>query len=148
MKDSSATIRPVFALAYRWNDDEIAEEALGVSFDEGARLFNAGEYYACHDVLESLWNNALDPQRSILHGILQCSVGLYHLLHQVYISFIQYLYVPTESRFVAVFLAKLLKFPTDCKVVKPGLLFKQIIEFALVILTAYGEDVGWSICML
>ncbi|CAM6118996.1 unnamed protein product [Calypogeia fissa] len=82
VKDRNIPIGPVVALAYRWNDDEIEQEALGVSFQEGVRLFNAGEYYECHDVLESLWNNAHDPQRNILHGILQCSVGLYHLLHQ------------------------------------------------------------------
>ncbi|BBN03657.1 uncharacterized protein MPTK1_2g25240 [Marchantia polymorpha subsp. ruderalis] len=72
----------IIAFAWRWNDEEIAEDALGVSFHEGVKLFNAGEYYQCHDVLESLWNDAREPQRSILHGILQCAVGLYHLLHQ------------------------------------------------------------------
>ncbi|KAL2645202.1 hypothetical protein R1flu_012789 [Riccia fluitans] len=78
----SGRCRRVTTSAWRWNDEEIAEDALGVSFKEGVKLFNAGEYYQCHDVLESLWNDATEPQRSILHGILQCAVGLYHLLHQ------------------------------------------------------------------
>jgi len=52
------------------------------TFAEGVTHFNAGDYYECHDILEGLWNNAPEPQRSILHGILQCAVGLYHLLNQ------------------------------------------------------------------
>lgn len=68
--------------AWRWDDEEIVADAQA-TFAEGVTLFNAGEYYECHDVLEGLWNNAAEPQRSILHGILQCAVGLYHLLNQV-----------------------------------------------------------------
>lgn len=68
---------------WRWDDEEIAAESSQLSFAQGVEHFNAGEYYECHDVMEGLWNNALEPQRSILHGILQCSVGLHHLLHQV-----------------------------------------------------------------
>jgi hypothetical protein len=68
--------------AWRWDDDEILADAQA-TFAEGVTLFNAGEYYECHDILEGLWNNAPEPQRSVLHGILQCAVGLYHLLNQV-----------------------------------------------------------------
>lgn len=68
---------------WRWDDEEIAAESSQLSFAQGVEHFNAGEYYECHDVMEGLWNNAPEPQRSILHGILQCSVGLHHLLHQV-----------------------------------------------------------------
>jgi hypothetical protein len=67
---------------WRWDDEEIAAESSQLSFAQGVEHFNAGEYYECHDVMEGLWNNAPEPQRSILHGILQCSVGLHHLLHQ------------------------------------------------------------------
>lgn len=71
----------MYRQAYRWDDEEI-EAGSQVTFAEGVTLFNAGDYYECHDVLEGLWNNAPEPQRSILHGILQCAVGLYHLLNQ------------------------------------------------------------------
>ncbi|KAG0564719.1 hypothetical protein KC19_8G133800 [Ceratodon purpureus] len=67
--------------AWRWDDEEIVADSQA-TFAEGVTLFNAGEYYECHDVLEGLWNNAPEPQRSVLHGILQCAVGLYHLLNQ------------------------------------------------------------------
>eukprot|EP00271_Cylindrocystis_brebissonii_P015843 TRINITY_DN38893_c0_g1_i1.p1 TRINITY_DN38893_c0_g1~~TRINITY_DN38893_c0_g1_i1.p1 ORF type:complete len:213 (-),score=25.14 TRINITY_DN38893_c0_g1_i1:158-796(-) len=78
--------RSVFVRSWRWDDDEIASlaEARNGRFDgfsAGVALFNAGEYYACHDALEELWHGANEPQRGILHGILQCSVGLYHLLN-------------------------------------------------------------------
>lgn len=68
--------------AWRWDDEEIVADSQA-TFAEGVTLFNAGEYYECHDILEGLWNNAPEPQRSVLHGILQCAVGLYHLLNQV-----------------------------------------------------------------
>lgn len=73
----------VLVRAWRWSDDDVAAPGSEATFAEGVELFNAGEYYACHDVLEGLWNDSPEPRRSILHGILQCAVGLYHLLHQV-----------------------------------------------------------------
>ena len=70
--------------SYRWSDDDLpSDDAPGVSFAEGVSLFNSGQYYECHDVLEELWHSSSEPRRSILHGILQCSVALYHLLNQV-----------------------------------------------------------------
>ncbi|KAK2416385.1 hypothetical protein P8452_61305 [Trifolium repens] len=60
-------------------EDEDEEEH---SFDEAVTLFNGGEYYKCHDYLESLWHNAEDPSRTLIHGILQCAVGFHHLFNQ------------------------------------------------------------------
>lgn len=75
--------RHVLSARWRWGDDEDSEsEDSDVSFEHGVGLFNRGEYYKCHDVLENLWNSSQEPKRSVLHGILQCSVGLYHLLNQ------------------------------------------------------------------
>lgn len=39
--------------------------------------FNAGEYYECHDLLEEIWME--DKSDKFLQGLLQLSVGLYHL---------------------------------------------------------------------
>lgn len=39
--------------------------------------FNAGEYYDCHDILEEIWME--DKSDKFLQGLLQLSVGLYHL---------------------------------------------------------------------
>eukprot|EP00249_Psilotum_nudum_P017580 c26396_g1_i4 orf=112-948(+) len=81
--------RPAFPVAvrsrWRWDDDDDEEVALAdrdADFGVGVEFFNRGDYYQCHDVLERLWNKAQEPQRTLLHGILQCSVGLYHLLNQ------------------------------------------------------------------
>jgi predicted metal-dependent hydrolase len=46
---------------------------------EGIRLFNAGEYFECHEVLESIWRAERDPVRYLYQGILQVGVGLHHL---------------------------------------------------------------------
>ncbi|KAH6818628.1 DUF309 domain protein [Perilla frutescens var. frutescens] len=52
------------------------------SFDEAVSLFNARDYYKCHDVLEEVWNNSQEPTRTLVHGILQCAVGFHHLFNQ------------------------------------------------------------------
>ncbi|MFM9156930.1 MAG: DUF309 domain-containing protein [Dolichospermum sp.] len=41
--------------------------------------FNAGEFYACHDILEAIWIDSLEPDKTFYQGILQIAVGLYHL---------------------------------------------------------------------
>jgi hypothetical protein len=46
---------------------------------EGIRLFNAGEYYECHEVLEDIWREERDAIRYLYQGILQIGVGLHHL---------------------------------------------------------------------
>ena len=92
---------PNLASSYRWDDDGDDDEDDGYGdgdtgddgesrsnrerggFDHGVWLFNGGQYYKCHDVLESMWHTSPEPQRTVLHAILQCSVGLYHLLNQV-----------------------------------------------------------------
>jgi uncharacterized protein len=41
--------------------------------------FNQGEFYACHDTLEALWMEAMEPEKTFYQGILQIAVALYHL---------------------------------------------------------------------
>lgn len=48
-------------------------------FGEAIRLFNAGEWYACHDGLEELWHETAGPLRPVLQGLLQLAVGQLHL---------------------------------------------------------------------
>ncbi|MEB3288513.1 MAG: DUF309 domain-containing protein [Leptolyngbya sp.] len=57
-------------------DSEPSSEA---SLAAGITLFNQGEYYACHDVLEALWMTADTLEKPFYQGILQIAVGLYHL---------------------------------------------------------------------
>lgn len=46
---------------------------------EAIRLFNAGEWYACHDGFEDLWHETAGPARPVLQGILQLAVAQLHL---------------------------------------------------------------------
>lgn len=45
---------------------------------EGVALFNAGEFYRQHDVLEQLWMEDLRPVRDLYQGILQVGVAFHH----------------------------------------------------------------------
>lgn len=52
-----------------------------VAFQTAIAQFNAREFYACHDTLEALWIEAMEPRRKFYQGILQIAVGYYHLLN-------------------------------------------------------------------
>jgi predicted metal-dependent hydrolase len=45
---------------------------------EGVRLFNAREFFACHDVLEELWTDTLGPERTFYQGLIHAAVSLFH----------------------------------------------------------------------
>ena len=58
------------------------EEALLIAdprLQQSIELFNAGDWYACHDGFEELWHETLGPMRTVLQGILQIAVGQLHL---------------------------------------------------------------------
>ncbi|HYW48562.1 MAG TPA: DUF309 domain-containing protein [Bryobacteraceae bacterium] len=44
----------------------------------GLRLFNEGEFFACHEVLEEAWTVERGPRRLFLQAIIHVAVGLYH----------------------------------------------------------------------
>ncbi len=46
---------------------------------QGINEFNTGEYYACHDTLEALWMEAIEPDKKFYQGVLQIAVACYHL---------------------------------------------------------------------
>jgi len=46
--------------------------------DQAIDLFNAGEWYACHDGFEELWHETQGPMRPVLQGILQIAVAQLH----------------------------------------------------------------------
>jgi uncharacterized protein len=54
-------------------------EQVDPAFWEGVEQFNQQEFYACHDTLEAIWMEAMEPQRTFYQGILQIAVALYHL---------------------------------------------------------------------
>ena len=45
----------------------------------GVRQLNEGEFYSCHDTLEALWFEMIEPEKSLYQGILQIAVACYHL---------------------------------------------------------------------
>lgn len=59
---------------------DFEERALSVDprFHAAIELFNAGEWYACHDGLEELWHETSGAMRPVLQGILQIAVGQLH----------------------------------------------------------------------
>lgn len=46
---------------------------------EGVALFNRGEFFECHEALETLWREERDPVRFLYQGILQVGVAFHHL---------------------------------------------------------------------
>jgi hypothetical protein len=45
---------------------------------EGVRLFNAEEFFECHDVLEELWSEVIGDEKKFYQGLIQASVALFH----------------------------------------------------------------------
>jgi uncharacterized protein len=54
-------------------------EAIPLEFWQGVEQFNNGQFYACHDILEALWIDSIEPEKTFYQGVLQIAVGLYHL---------------------------------------------------------------------
>jgi uncharacterized protein len=41
--------------------------------------FNSGKFFECHDTLEEVWQGIRGPARDFFQGLIQVSVGFYHL---------------------------------------------------------------------
>src|SRR5512146_328901 len=52
----------------------------------GLELFNRGEYFEAHEVLEAAWRAEQGPVRELYRGILQIAVAYYHLLRGNYVG--------------------------------------------------------------
>ena len=44
----------------------------------GIELFNAREFYECHEVLEDLWRPTQGVERFFLQAVIHLAVGFYH----------------------------------------------------------------------
>ena len=53
------------------------EERRGL--EKGIEEFNRGFFFECHDSLEEVWAGLRGPARDFFQGLIQISVGLYHL---------------------------------------------------------------------
>ncbi|MBI3076356.1 MAG: DUF309 domain-containing protein [Deltaproteobacteria bacterium] len=51
---------------------------------EGIRLFNARDFFECHEVLEELWRSESGEPRAFYQGLIQLAVGFYHLVNGNY----------------------------------------------------------------
>ncbi len=59
---------------------ERCREAAPPLLAQAAAQFNAGQFYACHETLEVLWQAETGPLRELYQGILQVGVGCHHAL--------------------------------------------------------------------
>jgi len=62
--------------------ESVASELMPPEFWAGVEQFNRQEFYACHDTLEALWMEAVEPEKTFYQGILQIAVAFYHLGNQ------------------------------------------------------------------
>ncbi len=53
---------------------------------KGIQEFNDGDYFECHETLEDIWMIEVGPDRSFYQGLLQLSVGCFHLLNGNYVG--------------------------------------------------------------
>ncbi|HZS10245.1 MAG TPA: DUF309 domain-containing protein [Blastocatellia bacterium] len=44
----------------------------------GIELFNRGEYFECHEVLEEIWLTAGGQEKDFLHALIQVAAALHH----------------------------------------------------------------------
>ncbi len=52
--------------------------------EEGVNLFNDLDFFAAHDFFEAMWIEADSKDRLFFQGMVQISVGGYHLLNKNY----------------------------------------------------------------
>ncbi len=53
---------------------------------KGIQEFNDGHYFECHETLEDVWMIEVGPDRPFYQGLLQLSVGCFHLLNRNYVG--------------------------------------------------------------
>jgi predicted metal-dependent hydrolase len=46
---------------------------------QGIDLFNRGEFFECHEVLEEVWTPERGPRRLFLQAVIHLAVGFHHL---------------------------------------------------------------------
>src|SRR5574341_608342 len=51
---------------------------LPVQYLRGIELFNAGEFFECHEAWEEIWLKAEGAERELLHALIQSAVALHH----------------------------------------------------------------------
>jgi predicted metal-dependent hydrolase len=49
-----------------------------VLYQRGIVMFNRGEFYDAHEVLEDVWRASVDPEKKFLQALIQTAVALHH----------------------------------------------------------------------
>lgn len=47
----------------------------------GVELFNARDFFECHDVFEEYWNELRGSEKLSIQGLIQTAVGCYHAMN-------------------------------------------------------------------
>lgn len=47
-------------------------------FERGRSLFNAGDFFACHEVWEELWLRSAGAEKHFYQGLIQAAVAILH----------------------------------------------------------------------
>lgn len=48
-------------------------------FEKGVALFNSRDFFDCHDVIEEIWLERREKDRTFFQGVIHVAVGFYHL---------------------------------------------------------------------
>ena len=56
----------------------MADGSTRALFQQGIDLFNAGEFFECHEYLEEVWTFSQQPDRWFLQSLIHFAVGFYH----------------------------------------------------------------------
>ena len=51
-------------------------------FEDGIRLFNRGEFFACHEAWEEIWRSTSPQPKDLFQGLIQIGVGFYHFFER------------------------------------------------------------------
>ncbi len=71
---------PQLIKKHRWVIDKSPCQKMAPALlREGIRLFNSGEYFECHEVIEAAWVEERKPVRIMYQGILQIGVACHHV---------------------------------------------------------------------
>lgn len=56
-----------------------SQSLLPPEFWQSVQQFNQQAFYECHDTLEALWMEAVEPEKRFYQGVLQIAVACHHL---------------------------------------------------------------------
>lgn len=68
----------LFRVSRRTEREPLPPGELQAAVERWAELFNAGEYFEAHEVLEARWMHAREPEKTLLKGLIQAAVALCH----------------------------------------------------------------------